>query len=74
MISTRAEQAKPEEARGLDTLTRLERQWLRRRFCGWCDISCLATRCGARFDMGTPCNMDRQRAVWLQSYKPRAGQ
>ena len=33
--------------RTLESLTRLERNWLKRRFCGFCETSCLAKRCGA---------------------------
>ena len=57
--------------RTLESLSRLERKWLRRRFCGWCEISCLATKCGARSDLTPSCDMDERRAKWLESYKPR---
>lgn len=33
--------------RTLESLTRLERKWLSRRYCGWCEQSALAKRCGA---------------------------
>jgi len=31
----------------LDSLSKLERKWLSRRVCGWCETSMLASRCGA---------------------------
>lgn len=35
------------ECRTVASLSRLERQWLRRRFCGFCEISALSSSCGA---------------------------
>lgn len=73
--------------RTLASLTKLERQWLRRRYCGWCEQSALASRCGAIdapytlrvidgerervVDLGPPCDMDERRGNALLGYKPR---
>lgn len=36
------------ESRPVASLSRLEKAWLRRRYCGWCEAWALSARCGAQ--------------------------
>ncbi|MEN6549198.1 MAG: hypothetical protein ABFE07_24400 [Armatimonadia bacterium] len=49
---------------------RLQKRWLASRECGWCNAKCTASRCQAMY--GEKCDIEKQRAIWLQSYRPRA--
>ncbi len=75
---TRDEMSEEPQPRPVDSLTRLERKWLKRRYCGFCEASLVGNSCyamrGAFAPVPTakPCNMDVQRAKALQHYKPRA--
>ena len=61
-----------ELGRPLETLTRLEKAWLKRRVCWLCEMRLDRNACGS---MGARCTTeqhDARRGKALASYKPRA--
>ena len=62
----------PAGARTPESLTGLERRWLKVRGCGWCDAPGHRNTCHAMY--GAKCTakqLNERRARWLRDYKPR---
>lgn len=56
-----------------ESLTRLEKAWLKRRYCAWCEAPTTLNTCFAMY--GEKCTADmlnERRGRWLaESYRPR---
>jgi hypothetical protein len=70
--------------RSVESLTKLERNWLKRRECGWCEAQLHSNTCyamtgsveinGRTLRFGGACSVedrDYRRGIALATYKPR---
>ena len=56
-----------------ESLTSLERRWLKVRGCGWCDAPGHKNTCYAMYgEKCTDAQLNGRRARWLKDYKPRS--
>ena len=62
------------EPRTPESLTRLERAWLKRRYCAWCEAPVHVNACYSMY--GKHCSdrhLNARRGRWLaEDYRPRA--
>lgn len=56
-----------------DALTKGQRRFLQRRYCGWCEARIDGDTCHAMFgEKCTPADMQARREAALLTYRPRA--
>ena len=75
LAATEKEMRDAETPRTPESLSRLEKSWLRRRYCGWCEAPVDTNTCFCMYgDKCTDKMLNERRGRWLaEDYKPRGG-